>query len=522
MDTNLKFKTPLFIAVRLALVNYSVLDRFEDCSTILPMGNSKSKSRNTKSKIVDGVMTLKTSPLARQGVFGFFWGLGHFIDAFRQPSVLAEVDLKSATHVVVFGLAVWLMMKPSSTARIAILSAFNVLEAIQAMPIMPNHKMIFFMADSAILLSVLLFTFSSRRALTDWFAVSEPFLRLALFVTYGSATIAKLNTSWFDPQLSCSVIMPAREFGFLSEILGFEVPWASFWILPFIVAGVELLIWLTVLIPRIRPYTLVIAVLFHLSLSLTPVSQGLGFSFLLFPLLVLYLPDDAHQEIYRRGSQMMEWLRRRNLVILGSYLLIGVSVFLGYISLLSPAQQDRQIQSFLRYAPALLLLACFGAMIVYFAMKYRRSRQVSPAISIPSLVHLVLAILVVANSIAPYVGVKTYATMTMYSNLQMEYGKSNHLIIPRVPFETMVDDTVQILESSNTKLKDLANAGYRLTWHEFQRILSEDQWASVTFIRDGETFDLAQARDLPELVEVSPLHKLLGFRYVTDAASCLW
>ena len=54
-----------------------------------------------------------------------------------------EVNLESAAHVLVFGLAVWLMMKPTSTVRIAVLSGFSMLEAILAMPIMPNHKMIF-------------------------------------------------------------------------------------------------------------------------------------------------------------------------------------------------------------------------------------------------------------------------------------------------------------------------------------------------------------------------------------------
>lgn len=471
---------------------------------------------------LDGVEKLKHSHLARQGVFGFFWGLGHFIDAFRQPSVMAQADLESAAHVVVFGLAVWLMMKPSSTTRIAILAAFNVLEAVLAMPIMPNHKMIFFMADSAILLSVAVFAFSNRRLLSDWFAASEPFLRLALFVTYGSATFAKLNEGWFDLELSCAVIMPEREFRFVNDLIGFEIPWSSIWIMPFFVAGAEMLIWLTVLIPRIRPYTLVLAVLFHLSLSLTPISQGLGFSFLLFPLLLLYLPNSAHQDIYRKGNAFLDLLRRKNLVILGSYAMIGVAIFMGYVSLLSPEPEDREIQGFIRFVPALILLVLFGLTIVYFAMKHRKSEQVKPAIGIPTVAHLILAIVVALNSVAPYIGVKTYATMTMYSNLQMENGKSNHLLIPRIPVNMMVDDQVEVIESSNRQLVSLYSAGYSLTWHEFQRFMSKDPLGSVTFVRNGETFELTQARDMPELVELTPLHQLLGFRYITEEPLCLW
>lgn len=482
----------------------------------------KNKVARQSSQLPNGLKALGTSTIARQGVFGFFWGLGHFVDAFRQPSVMAEANLESAAHVIVFGLAVWLMMKPTSTTRIALLAAFNVLEAVLAMPIMPNHKMIFFMADSAILLSVAVFAFSNRRLLSEWFAASEPFLRLALFVTYGSATFAKLNSGWFNLELSCAVTMPEREFQFIDDITGFEIPWSTFWFMPFFVAGAEMLIWLTVLIPKIRPYTLVLAVLFHLSLSLTPVSQGLGFSFLLFPLLLLYLTDSAHQDIYRRGTRFIELLKRKNLIIPGSYLMIGFAIFMGYISLLSPEPNDREVQSFIRYIPALILLATLGATIIWFSMKHRNAEQVKPSIGIPSVAHLILALLVVANSVAPYIGIKTYATMTMYSNLQMENGKSNHLVIPRIPVDMMVDDQVQVLESSNRELVNMYSAGYSLTWHEFQRYMSEDPWASVKFIHNGETFDLDHAIDMPELVELNPLHRIIGFRYVTKDPICLW
>jgi hypothetical protein len=79
-----------------------------------------------------------------------------------------------------------------------------------------------------------------------------------------------------------------------------------------------------------------------------------------------------------------------------------------------------------------------------------------------------------------------------------------------------------VIESSNQRLVSLYNTGYSLTWHEFQRFMSEDPWASVTFIRNGETFELEQAADMPELVELTPLHQFIGFRYVTEEPLCLW
>ncbi len=486
------------------------------------MGTKKKSSKTSGNKGPSRLASIKNSSIARQSVFGFFWGLGHFVDAFRQPSVFATANLESITHVVVIGLAVWLMMRPSSTTRIGFLALANIVEAVSAMPIMPNHKMIFFMADSAIVVSIAVFAFSNRRELTDWFTRSEPFLRLALFVTYGSATIAKLNSGWFNTELSCAAIMPAREFAFLNDFLGFEIPWTSFWFMPFVIVGCELLIWLTVLFPRLRPYGLVLAVLFHLSLSLTPVSQGLGFSYLLFPLLILYLSDDSHKFIYQKGKSFIALLERKNLLIIGGYLVIGLAVFLGYISVLSPRAEDREVQAVIRYVPALIILFAIGLVIVFFALRDRSKEQVKPAIGVPSVIHWILVILVALNSLAPYVGLKTYATMTMYSNIQMENGKSNHLLIPRIPVDTLVDDEIDVLASSNSELVALYNSGYKLNWHELQRRMSEDPAASIVFVRNGETFDLTHAYELPELVETNALHKLLGFRFITEQPVCIW
>ena len=488
--------------------------------------------------VKEATKKLVSTPLARQGVFGFFWGLAHMVDTFRQPNRIEDISLESAVHILVFGLAVWLMMGPTKTERLALMAGANMIEVIIAMPIMPNHKMIGFMADTAILLSLTVYAFSKRREISNWFTDSEPFLRLALFVTYGSATIAKLNSGWFNTEYSCAVTMPAREFAFLDDLLGIQIPWSSMWFMPFVVGGAELLIWLLPLFAKTRPYVLVLAVGFHTMLSLTPVSQGLGFSFWLFALLVLYLPDNAHQEIFDRGKRFMAAVAKRDLVQFLAYGFLTICGYLLYISFLGYDETAGDLLGFTRWIPSLILLLFIGGVIALSSIKHRNAPQVKPPIAVPTVFHWALLAVVVFNSVAAYIGVKTYATMTMFSNLQMKNVYSNHLIIPRIPVDMMGDDKVTVLEVAyfgsseqerfqvgRQRNQLLQNDGVDqfITWHELRREMSEIPFAAIVYERGGEVFALDRADEQPELVTLDPiLHKLIGFRPITTNPECLW
>lgn len=452
----------------------------------------------------------------RQTVFGFFWALAHFVDEFRQPVRLVADPIGGMLHIAVFALAVSLFFKPSSLGRLFSLSLLSVFVTLTQMPITPNHNMILLMGDLAIVLGLFVYSFKKNSELKNWFIDSEPFLRIALLITYGSATIAKLNSGWFNSELSCSTVMPAREFAWLP----FDVAWSTFWFMPFLIGGAELLIWLLPLFAKVRPYALVLAVSFHIALSLTPYSQGLGFSFLLFALLMLYLPDDAHVELHKAGLNVLRGIKERNKLGPVVYGFIALSFVLGFISFVDVGND---IFSFVRYVPMLALLMAFGSLIAFQALKHRRAQQVRPAVAVRHWTQLILLVLIVANSMGPYLGYKTYATMTMYSNLSISAGQTNHLIIPRIPLSDLADDVVTVVETSNARVKRLADQGLQLTWHELRREMSETPSASITYIRNGETVVHENASEDPELVSTHPIfHRILGFRPVGEEAVCLW
>lgn len=485
---------------------------------------TSSKGGNAVKEFASNVAQVAQS---RQAVFGFFWGLAHFIDEFRQPSYIVTDGIQGLMHAIVFVLAVALMYKPSSTIRIFMLSATSLTVGFMQMPITPNHNMIYFMVDTAIVVSIFVFVWFTKKPVDSWFTRSEPFFRLGLLITYGSATLAKLNTSWSDLQVSCATTMPAKEFAWLPDftksVFGtpLVIDWTSIWILPIAIAGAEFMIFLLPLFKKTRPYAIPLAVVFHISLSLTPVSNGLGFSFLLYSLLALYLPDDAMVRIHTEGKRFMAKAKERGLLPVVAYGFFAFSVYIGFQAFLNPQGNE---QDFWRYLPSLFALAVFGGILAVSSIYYRNSVQTSPAVAVRHWAHGILLAVIVLNSMGPYLGIKTYATMTMFSNLQVENGQTNHLIFPRVPWETMVDDTVEILDTNNKRLSDrFVGTGYLITYHELRRELAQSPGASITYVRDGETFSYAQALENPELVTIDPLlHQLIGFRPIAPTAECLW
>lgn len=137
--------------------------------------------------------------------------------------------------------------------------------------------------------------------------------------------------------------------------------------------------------------------------------------------------------------------------------------------------------------------------------------------------HALVIGVVLLNALAPYLGVKTNATMTMFSNLKIEGGTTNHFVFPRLPFETMADDLVKIVSSENPRLRPFVDSGLLYTWHEVRRQMADTPTAGISYERHGEIFTYEKAWENEELVTKDPvLHRLLGFRSASMTDECLW
>lgn len=130
---------------------------------------------------------------------------------------------------------------------------------------------------------------------------------------------------------------------------------------------------------------------------------------------------------------------------------------------------------------------------------------------------LVVPALVVLNGLLPYFELRTGYVYTMYSNLRMVDGKSNHLIVrSSFPLVNRQANLVKVVASSDQGLGLYATSNYLLPWDSFRAYLAENPDVAVTYERGGQNYVINRASDYPELVILPPLlaRKLLAMRAV--------
>ena len=117
-----------------------------------------------------------------------------------------------------------------------------------------------------------------------------------------------------------------------------------------------------------------------------------------------------------------------------------------------------------------------GTGFTYFvAIVWDWTRLRSPSRTVPvlsnGLVWLVVC-LVVVNGLAPYIGLKTQTSFTMYSNLRTETA-NNHFFMPTLRLAGFQDDIVTVHDSNLQELQSYVDSDFAMTYFEFRRLISE-------------------------------------------------
>lgn len=128
-------------------------------------------------------------------------------------------------------------------------------------------------------------------------------------------------------------------------------------------------------------------------------------------------------------------------------------------------------------------------------------------------------LLLVVNSLTPYVGLKTESSFTMFSNLRTEDGRWNHLFIPEaVKVFPHQDDLVQITASNDQALQASTENGQRLVRFELERYLRSHPGATATYVKTnapGGTIRTAgPVTTAPALSGTLILDKIIKFQAV--------
>lgn len=118
---------------------------------------------------------------------------------------------------------------------------------------------------------------------------------------------------------------------------------------------------------------------------------------------------------------------------------------------------------------------------------------------------------------SPYLGLKTQSVWTMYSNLQTEEDRWNHLLVPEaVRVFDYQDSTVRVVASDVPSLAEAARHDRRLAWVAFREMASDHPAGTVIYERDDRRIAAGPIgsdpvlRTPPRVIETA----LLAFRDV--------
>lgn len=453
-----------------------------------------------------GVLTLFSILWGAAAIFHVLGPSGRAFGVIRLPSPLG------ITQVLLCAAAVWLIVRPRQTAAFVVVAGLTFLTAWLEAPLLGNHWLLAVFVSLSLLLALVVTATegSHRKAVAGAFL---PQARICLLLFYCFAGFAKLNEGFLDPSVSCGTF-------FIDETLssmglgsfGVSGPGALAHLVPAATVLTELSIPVLLIFGKTRVAGVLLGLLFHSVVALDRTHLFIDFSSILAPLFVLFLPvqfsESALGFLRGRGRWLVGVWLALAMVVMGAQW-IGGNIALGNIFI-----QGRMVLWYL--TDASILVGVFAWLV-----RNRGAEPLRRPLSLPFQGRLVLAlvpILVVVNGLFVYLELRTAFSYTMYSNLRMVDGESNHFIVrSSLPLGERHRDPVSVISTDDVGgLQSYVGSGFAIPWDSFRAYLSGNREIAVTYERGGERFEVARAGDEPALIAAPPLaiQKLLPMRAI--------
>jgi hypothetical protein len=397
------------------------------------------------------------------------------------------------------------------------------------LPIVSNHALLIAFVNLTMLLAWVVWRYDD--VTKPLYEMLAPSVRVQLLILYFFAILHKLNVDFLTPAESCATIFYLH----INEWLPFvPIQLAGFSAVIGIVAETAILLLLCW--PRGRLWGILLGMLFHSTLTFDLYQHFFDFSSLMFAFYWLFVPDDfltafeaRWQNLTWRG-QFYSFATPALYEKAIRWLLIGVFLFsMGFGFFHEESRwfdlhfYSRQLLWFV-YGPLLLLMFSFTALTLTQPYRYQTPffHYASP---LKTALFMFIPLLLILNGFSPYLGLRTANAFDMYSNLRIEGGRSNHLIFRR-PLDLLTYDLVTIIHSSDPFLQSQADQHLGFVYFEFWDYVSHHPNITVIYQRQGQTYSISHASDMPDLATPPALlwRKLLHFRQVDleeNGARCL-
>jgi hypothetical protein len=457
-------------------------------------------------------------------IFAFLWA---FSALFHQAAYPDRAFGLSALLVTLP--AIWVLLRPDSVPRFVAAVALQCVQIWRLGPAnVSNHWIFTFFVDLTILIALASLVVRKRSGRVTGGALLltfAPAARLELLGLYFYAVLHKLNDDFLNPALSCAT-------NHYNKIAGYAtfLPQGA-WVYDAVIYGtlvVEASIPILLVVRRTRLFGILLATMFHFGLALNPEHTFFDFSSMLMAMYFLFVPFDYWNSLRSVGfrSQTGQWLwsrvRREQITRWGRRIAIalGVALVATYAQRLAP--RGPVLIDTLQETTRLIFVFYAAAVVTVFLLVARMRDVVGETRGLvtfrPRGATLIIPVLVLFNGMTPYLGLKTEASFSMFSNLRTE-SRPNHILIPgHAHLSSYQDDLVKVLDSSSPTLQRLSRVGTLVPFHELRRRVATGtlQNASIAYERGGRVFAYARAADDPELARPLSLveRKLFRFRVI--------
>jgi hypothetical protein len=412
---------------------------------------------------VDAAMTLRPGWVRLWGIAV----LAHLIGNPRFGALVPDLSAHGIALAALSFLAAGLVIQPESRILLVATNVGVLVVAWFEAPFIGNHWQL------AALVSVAMLIALTRQDPWGWFSVTARWMFLGF---YTWAAVAKLNSAFFDPAVSCGLVYANQALGSWGlPAIGADS--ALTWIPIVGSALIELSIPVLLVMPRTRVLGVAVGIVFHGLISLDLAQHFYDFTALLIALLVLFLPRGAGDGLVEKARG--EVVRPMSVVAAG----------LGVLSVLPWGALTTDL---VRYGAFVLWIPAFVWITVALARGYDPPDEVGMRLT--SSVSVALVVVVVAIGALPYLEVRTATSWNMYANLHTVAGESNHLLIrSTLPLTDHQERIVTIVESDDAGLQLYADHGYGLVERHFLDYLTDRPEARVEYTVGGQSFEATGA-----------------------------
>lgn len=445
-------------------------------------------------------------------IFRLLWAFAaifHQVAAIELPIRLSEKGLwSSALFDITLNFAACLVLvNPKKNLWFVSLLISIIAKFYSDLPFVSNHFQLFALASVVLLVDLK----NTHRFATDS-------LRLTTVVVYLLVTLHKLNTAFFSHPGSCAdrYGRPVLE-GFLPHFL--SEPALN--LLPAIIIGFEGSIAILLLSKRWVHLGVIAGFILHFALGWDVERRFYNFSALMFVLLFTFNSSHLTDSIVK-SSKENDFLKRLLVLFSNPRFRLSIAMILFAAQFgLHPINSDALKLLCFRIIIAIWFICSLilTSLAVCFVRRTSSEQILWEKISLRI---VLLPIIVLLIGTGPYLGFRTRLSLDMYSNLNVENGKSNHFFLPSLDLWGYFEDSITIVQSSDLKLKDeYIGTGHKMVALEFDRYLNSHPSESIEYIRRGERLS-SSALDKPQISLYE--NKLLAFRPIQplDDTSCQW